>query len=150
MPQVSVLTHHGDEVKRTNQPTGQYKINPNPNPKCVLIYYAINAGPFFSLDPTMVTLTLLYGVATWPVPQQDVKASCDLLHGRTLSRYPGDHSVEQAYECYHPEGDLGIVRCGASPGTDSSMLSTKDLTKLSNWQAVMKDNATWRAFIHHS
>ena len=31
-----------DQVKRTDQPTGQYKINPNPNPntKYVLIYYA--------------------------------------------------------------------------------------------------------------
>ena len=43
-----------DQVKRTDQPTGQYKINlnPNPNTKYVLIYYAINAGPFFSLDPS--------------------------------------------------------------------------------------------------
>ena len=41
-----------DQVKRTDQPAGQYKINPNPNTntKYVLIYYAINAGPFFSLD----------------------------------------------------------------------------------------------------
>ena len=38
----------GDQVKRTDQSTGQYKINPNT--KYVLIYYAINAGPFFSLD----------------------------------------------------------------------------------------------------
>ena len=45
--------HISDQVKRTDQPTGQYKINPNPNTntKYVLIYYAINAGPFFSLDP---------------------------------------------------------------------------------------------------
>ena len=38
-------------MKRTDQPTGQYEINPNPNTKCVLIYYAINAGLFFSLEP---------------------------------------------------------------------------------------------------
>ena len=42
-------------MKRTDQPTGQYKIKPNPNTKYVLIYYVINAGLFFSLDPIPVT-----------------------------------------------------------------------------------------------
>ena len=46
-------------MKRTDQPTGQYKINPNPSPntKYVLIYYAINAGPFFSLDPKLMLVS---------------------------------------------------------------------------------------------
>ena len=45
---------------------GQYKINPNTNPnpnpnpntntKYVLIYYVINAGLFFSLDPIRIVL----------------------------------------------------------------------------------------------
>ena len=45
-----------DQVKRTDQPTGPYKINPNPNPNPKYAhytkYYVINAGPFFSLDPS--------------------------------------------------------------------------------------------------
>ena len=40
-----------DQVKRTDQLTRQYKTNPNPNPKYVLIRYVTNAGLFFSLDP---------------------------------------------------------------------------------------------------
>ena len=47
-----------DQVKRADQPMGQYKINPNPNPNPntkythYTKYYVINAGPFFSLDPS--------------------------------------------------------------------------------------------------
>ena len=37
--------------EKNGQPMGQYKINTNPNAKYVLLYYVINAGPFFSFDP---------------------------------------------------------------------------------------------------
>ena len=44
-------------MKRTDQPTGQYKINPKPNTKYAQIYYVINAGLFFSLDPINLLTT---------------------------------------------------------------------------------------------
>ena len=37
--------------EKNGQPMGQYKINPNPNAKYVLLYYVINVGLFFSFDP---------------------------------------------------------------------------------------------------
>ena len=44
-------------MKRIDQFTGQYIINPNP--KYVLIYYVINAGPFFSLDPISIGIMVM-------------------------------------------------------------------------------------------
>ena len=44
------LLRFADQVERMDQPTGQYKINPNT--KYVLIYHVLNAGLFFSLDPS--------------------------------------------------------------------------------------------------
>ena len=56
-------------MKRIDQPTGQYKINLNPNPntytKFVIIYVVINAGPFFSFDPLWVIESIYVGMHGW-------------------------------------------------------------------------------------